>query len=368
VLPYLTADLPGTGGRLRDTPEDFRVEEVPAYTPSGTGDHVFAWIEKRDVPTPTAAGALADALGVRVKDVGWAGMKDKRAVTRQWLSFPPPVTPEQVLALATTIEGVSVLEARRHGNKLKTGHLRGNRFTLRVGGLGAGGATVAAARASNILRVLAEPPGALNWFGEQRFGRAGDNAARGRALLAGQDVGRIGERERRLLISAVQSELFNDWLARRVRDGLVRRVIEGDWLEKRASGGQFSTTEPATDEARVAAAEIVVTGPMFGWKLRAAAAGTAAGIREADVLRDAGMTLASFRPGGALAEGTRRPIAIAITDGAVTASSDDTIDVTFALPSGAYATAVMREILKIDSTGAPTEAADPADPDPDPGA
>jgi len=341
VLPFLTADLPGTGGRLRDTPEDFVVEEVPAYAPSGAGEHVYAWIEKRDVATPTAATAMAAALGVRARDVGWAGMKDKRAVTRQWLSFPTPVTPEQVQAVK--VDGVTVLDVRRHGNKLKTGHLRGNRFVLRVRGVGE--ATEAAARASKILRVLAEPPGALNWFGEQRFGRDGDNAARGRALLAQPDQ-RVGERERRLMISAVQSELFNDWLARRVGDGLFRRVIEGDWLEKRASGGQFSTTDPAADVVRVAAGEIVVTGPMFGWKLRAAAAGTEAGAREAAVLADAGLTLESFRPAGDLAMGTRRPLAIAIADATAQPAGDDVIDVSFSLPSGAYATAVLREIMK----------------------
>ncbi len=351
MLPYLTADVPGTGGRLRETPDDFVVEEVPAYLPSGQGEHVFAWIEKRDVPTPTAATALGAAVGVRARDVGWAGMKDKRAVTRQWLSFPTPVTPEQVLA--AQVDGVTVLEARRHGNKLRTGHLRGNRFVLRVRGVAS--PPEAAARAAQVLRVLAEPPGALNWFGEQRFGRAGDNAARGRAVLRGEDVGRLGERERRLLISAVQSELFNQWLERRVTDGLIRRVVDGDWLEKRASGGQFSTTDPRADEARVATAEIVVTGPMFGWKLRAAAAGTTAGSREAAVLGDAGMTLESFRPAGALAEGTRRPLAIAITDASARASGDDAIDVSFTLPSGAYATAVMREIMKPDAANLPDD-------------
>ena len=155
----------------------------------------------------------------------------------------------------------------------------------------------------------------------------------------------MNERERRMMISALQSELFNTWLRRRVDDGLFRRVIDGDWLEKRASGGQFSTTEPAVDEARVAAGEIVVTGPMFGWKLRAAAADTAAGAREAAVLADAGLTLADFKPAGALAEGTRRPIAIAITATHVAVFSDDALDVSFTLPAGAYATAVMREIL-----------------------
>ena len=185
-----------------------------------------------------------------------------------------------------------------------------------------------------MLAALAEPPGALNWFGEQRFGRAGDNAARGRALLRGEPAGRPRNRERRLLISAIQSELFNEWLRRRVADGLVRRVLDGDWLEKRGSGGRFSTTDPATDEARVAAGEVVVAGPMFGWKLRPAAAGTTAAAREDAVLADAGLTLAAFRPAGALAEGTRRPIAIEVTAAEARVAADDAIDVSFTLPAG----------------------------------
>ena len=165
ALPYLTSALPGTGGTLRTLDEDFAVDEELPYAPSGAGDHVFARIEKRGMTSPDAARAIARALGVRDRDIGIAGMKDRRAVTRQWLSLPPPVTPEQALALE--LPAVRILEAVRHGHKLRTGHVRANRFTLRVRG------TVpdAAARARAILGALAEPPGAPNWYGEQRFGR-----------------------------------------------------------------------------------------------------------------------------------------------------------------------------------------------------
>src|SRR5262245_10409332 len=112
ALPRLTADLPGTGGALRTVDVDFRVDEVPAYAPSGQGDHVFVWVEKRDLTTPAAVDRLARALGVRSRDVGWAGMKDRHAVTRQWLSLPPPLTPERAAAVA--VDGLTVLEARRH--------------------------------------------------------------------------------------------------------------------------------------------------------------------------------------------------------------------------------------------------------------
>jgi tRNA pseudouridine13 synthase len=359
-LPHLSAELPGTGGVLRSRDEDFVVDEVPAYPASGEGDHVFVRIEKRGLTTPMAAEAIADAVGVRVRDVGWAGMKDRRAVTRQWLSLPPPVTPERVATIA--VDGVTILEVRRHNHKLRTGHLRGNRFVLRVRGIA--DAALAAERASAVLAALAAAPGAPNWFGEQRFGREGDNAAVGKALITGGDLPRrihprdLG-RNRRLYVSALQSELFNEWLRRRLADGLYRRVITGDLLQKRASGGMFATEDPAVDQPRLLAGELVVTGPMFGHRLRAPVADSEAAGREAEILAWAGVAAADFARVGALGEGTRRPLAIEITDGAVAVAAglDDAIDVSFTLPSGAYATTVMREVMKTDE---PAAATDPA--------
>jgi tRNA pseudouridine13 synthase len=348
-LPHLTAALPGTGGALRARDEDFAVEEIPSYLPSGQGDHVFAWVEKRGLTTAMAAESLAGAVGVRVRDLGWAGMKDRRAVTRQWFSLPPPVTPEQVAAIQR--DGLTVLEARRHPHKLRTGHLRGNRFVLRVSRVG--DPTQAAARAEAILARLAEAPGAPNWFGEQRFGRDGDNAAIGRALITGVAPERRVHprdlaRNKRLYISALQSELFNRWLERRLGDELYRVVIAGDLLQKRFSGGMFPTEAPDVDQARMNEGEIVVTGPMFGHRMRGPAPGTAAADREAEILAEAGLAAADFARVGALGEGTRRPLAIAITDAVARPAGDDAIDVSFALPAGAYATAVMREVMKID--------------------
>ncbi|MGE3547410.1 MAG: tRNA pseudouridine(13) synthase TruD, partial [Kofleriaceae bacterium] len=148
LLPYLTRELPGIGGVLRSTDDDFVVDEVPMYAPSGTGDHVFVRIEKRGMNTIAAVGALARALGVAERDVGVAGMKDRHAVTRQWLSLPPPIHPEQLQALS--LVGITVLETARHGHKLRTGHVRANRFVLRVRGV----APDAAERARAILARL----------------------------------------------------------------------------------------------------------------------------------------------------------------------------------------------------------------------
>jgi tRNA pseudouridine13 synthase len=344
-LPYLTSELPGIGGVLRSTDEDFAVDEEPAYPPSGAGDHVLVRIEKRGLTTPQAVHAIADALGVAGRDVGVAGMKDRHAVTTQWLSLPPPVAPEAALALA--LDGIRVLEAARHPHKLRTGHVRANRFRIRVRGLPAGEAPALAGRARAILDRLAEPPGTPNWYGEQRFGRDGDNAARGRELLGGARRAGRDRRLDRLMISALQSELFNAWLAARIADGLYRRAIAGDILHKRG-GGLFDCADPAVDEPRLCAGELAATGPMFGDRMRRPADGTPAAAREAAILDAAGLSRDAFARVRALAEGTRRDAAVPLTGAAVAAADDGTLEVAFTLPGGAYATAVMREIMKAD--------------------
>lgn len=374
ALPYLTIDLPGTGGMLRTSDDDFVVDEELPYAPSGTGDHVFIRIEKRGLTSPQAAQALARALGIRDRDIGIAGMKDRRAVTRQWMSLPPPVTPEQALAVA--LPDLRVLAAQRHPHKLRTGHVRANRFALRVRGVDPD----ASARARAILDALAQPPGAPNWYGEQRFGRDGDNAARGRALVTGgnpqgvtgtggvpidadpprsqgsgspdgegrQAGGRALARDRRmdrLMVSALQSQLFNAWLVARLADGLYRTVIAGDLLHKRG-GGMFTCEDPATDAARLVAGELVVTGPMFGDRMRQPGDGSPAAAREAAILAREGLDRGAFAAVRAIAEGTRRDATIEVRDVAVVAVDASTIEVAFTLPGGAYATAVMREIMK----------------------
>ena len=337
-LPYLTDGLPGTGGVLRARPEDFVVDEEPAYPPSGSGDHVFVLVEKRELTSPQAAQAIARALGIAERDIGIAGMKDRHAITRQWMSLPPPVTPEAARALA--IEHVAIVEVARHPHKLRSGHVRGNRFALRVRDPGPD----AAVRARAILDRLAEAPGAPNWYGEQRFGRDGDNAARGRALVTGAQARGRDKRMDRLMVSALQSELFNTWLVARIADGLYATAISGDLLHK-VGGGMFDCTAPEIDAPRVRGGEVIPTGPMFGAEMRGPADGTDAAAREAVILDGAGLTRDTFTRVRAIAEGTRRDAAIAVRDVAVELDADGLV-VRFALPGGAYATAVMREVMK----------------------
>jgi tRNA pseudouridine13 synthase len=155
------------------------------------------------------------------------------------------------------------------------------------------------------------------------------------------------------MISALQSELFNAWLVARLADGLYRRAIAGDVMHK-LGGGMFDCTDPDTDERRLLAGELCATGPMFGDRMRRPAEDTPAAAREAAILDAAGLPRDAFASVRALAEGTRRDAAVLLADTAVTASAADasadgeTLEVAFTLPGGAYATTVMREVMKTD--------------------
>ncbi len=354
-LPYLTAALPGIGGVLRTSVDDFLVDEEPAYLPGGTGDHVFVRIEKRGLTTPMTIDRIARALSVRSRDIGVAGMKDRHAVTRQWLSLPPPVTPEAAGALA--IEDVTILEVSRHPHKLRTGHVRANRFVLRVRGTSVG-VEEAVARSRAIIDALAAAPGAPNWYGEQRFGREGDNAEKGLAIVRGEMRPPRDHKLARLLVSALQSELFNRWLVARLADGLYAKVLAGDVMHKlrdpdaapgevRSGGGMFVSDAPDVDEARLLAGEVGITGPMFGERMRRPAEDSAAAAREAAILDAAGLSIESFATVRSIAEGTRRDATIEVGSPSVRAV-EDAVEVAFSLPGGAYATTIMRELMKSD--------------------
>ena len=204
--------------------------------------------------------------------------------------------------------------------------------------------------------------GAPNWYGEQRFGARGDNADAGLALVRAGGRGGGPPRTKRFLVSALQSYLFNQWLTQRLDDGLATTVLAGDVLEKTATGGMFTSTDPAIDQARLDAGELAITGPMFGAAMRSPPDGTPAQLREARVLDAVGLGPADFAKVGSLGSGTRRTALLRLTDTAVDVVAPDAIRVTFSLPAGAYATAILREVQKSpDGFGH-----DPHDASPDP--
>ncbi len=342
-LPYLTADLPGIGGRLRVTHEDFVVEEAPAYTPSGAGEHTFFEVEKRDLSTPVLVTQIARALGISPRDVSYAGLKDARAVTRQVFSVQW-LDPELVLALR--LDNARVLWATRHTNKLRVGHLRGNRFTVRIRDVHPEAAT----RAAEILETLARR-GVPNGYGVQRFGNDGRNAEIGllllrsdRAGLRARGIHNLPFRQHRFYLSALQSALFNRYLAARLQRGLLDDVLTGDVAKKHDTGGMFTVESAAAERPRVQAGEISAAGPIYGYKLWPAQ-GEAA-VLEAEILSAAGLTLEDFRP--AKLKGSRRPVRYA-PEGLSWRSEDDALVVTFFAPKGAFATMLLRELMKSDA-------------------
>ena len=393
---YLTADLPGTGGTIKETPEDFLVAEIPLYLPCGEGEHTFAEIEKRGITTLEALRRMAKALGIPERDMGYAGMKDARGVTRQTFSIPR-VAPDRVLGLE--VPGIRVLSASLHRNKLKLGHLRGNRFRLRVRGVTAD----AVPKTSAVLSVLAKR-GVPNYFGEQRYGTQGNSHLIGAALLRGDYRGAVdaligdaakvtderwraaieayrrGEldeslrafpghcrterdllqrlvkqpddwekafravhpRLKKLYLSAFQSFLFD-----RLLDGRLDRldeVVDGDVAYKHDNGACFLVTDAAAEAARAEAFEISPTGPLFGCKMKEPEGKVLA--LERQVLDMEGLSLESFNlTGGLRMEGERRPLRVPLME--PTAERDgEGLVLEFGLPRGSYATAVLREVMK----------------------
>jgi tRNA pseudouridine13 synthase len=336
-LPYVTASVPGCGGAFKASPDDFVVEELPAYelqAEVGSDEHLFVWVEKRGHSTQDVAKAIARHCGVQERDVSWAGLKDRNAVTRQYLCVPAKKCEGPLATFA--MEGVSILRMGRHRNKLKTGHLHGNRFELVVRGV----KDLSAAEAS---LTLLQTTGLPNFYGEQRFGVANRNAERGKALL--KAGGRHRDRfERKLLLSAYQSELFNRVLTTRLERGLFAKVLMGDVLKKHETGGEFVSEDPLVDQPRMDAFELSATGPMFGPEMTTPTA--EAWALEESVLTADGVTLETFVAGGDETRGTRRLTRIPFA--ATWAAEGDALTLAFSLPAGSYATVVLRELLKAD--------------------
>ena len=323
------------------SPEHFLVEEIPAYAPSGAGTHTFVWLEKRGLTTFDAIARLGAALGVPARDIGYAGLKDKHATTSQWLSVPD-ADPERALALAES--GLGVLAAVRHPHKLRLGHLRGNRFEVVLTGA-ATDDEIATLRA-RFADMAAH--GIPNFFGGQRFGADAANAARGLGLLRGEHRER-DRRKRRLMLSAVQSAVFNRALELRAARGRLTEVLLGDVLKKTDSGGLFVSTDPAADQARVDAGEVLPTGPLPGGREIEPPPDTPAAALEAEAVALIGATREDFASLGRELPGSRRPVLLRLSDTAFAEEAEApanarAVRLRFTLPAGGYATVVVSSV------------------------
>lgn len=319
---------------FKQSPEDFVVDEIDAYPASGEGPHVFVRIRKRSLNTEQAVARIAEALSVSRRDCGFAGMKDKDAVATQRISVPN-VDPERVRALGW--EDLEILEAVSHRNKLKPGHLRGNRFTIRLREV-----SDVAAVIEGLERIKRE--GFPNGFGPQRFGRDGDNADRALAFVRGETKPPRDPRERRLLFSALQSRWFNKVLETRVADGTWNTALLGDLLKKTDSGGIFLCEDVDTDRERAARGEVSPTGPMFGVEMTSPAGEVR--TRELEVLSADGLDIEALGRHRALGEGTRRPLRV-LTEDLVFEQTADGLVVGLTLGKGVYATTALGNVVTL---------------------
>lgn len=399
VWPYLNQDIAPIPMTMKVFPEDFYVEEIPAYQPGGKGQHLYLWIEKKGVATHEAVRQIAKAAGVSRKQIGVAGLKDARAVTRQFLSIDDwkleAIDPSR-------LHNIRILSMARHNNKLKAGHLKGNRFRLKL-------RNVDEARWEDFRRMLdfIAHKGVPNYFGAQRFGMRGDTWKIGRAILENNerlaagliaglpeegDQGGIlkarqlfdqGEYEEaakvwprqfnhcvtlcralamnggnfrkalyqldrkilRFYVSAFQSWIFNTMLAKRIHE--LDTVKKGDWAYKHVNGAVFLVQDEAGDAERARQFEISATGPLHGKKMRRPEGYPAQLERE--VLAAAEVPETVFTDHFLRCTGDRRPLRIKPLDIAAEKGTDEhgfyfLLDLT--LPAGCYATVVLREIAR----------------------
>ncbi len=336
---------------FKHAPEDFRVDEIAAYEPSGLGEHVYLTFEKTNLTTQDAVRAIGKALGLQERDIGVAGLKDKVGITTQTISLPKsPRAPDlEARTRELNVRGVRVLLVSLHGNKLKTGHLRGNRFEICLRGI----PSSARAQVEAGLAVI-RAEGVPNAYGTQRFGREQDNAARAIAWLRGDAPGPREPKAKRFLVSALQSEVFNQVLAERERDGSWCVPQLGDLLERHPQG-VFLCEDVTTDRARALTGEVSPTGPMFGPDMRAPT-----GEIEALEARVTERVLGSnfpFEAAARLGEGTRRSLRVWVegladswSETLVRPDGTDevSLSLSFVLPRGAYATTVLSRVFDLE--------------------
>jgi len=331
VWPHVYGQ-PAGQGKIRSVPEDFIVKEHLSFEPSGTGEHAFLQIEKTGENTEYVARQLARFAGVRQRDVSYAGLKDRHAVTTQWFSvwLPGKTDPDWSLFASDSIK---VLQAIRHARKLKRGVLSGNSFELIIrdwqGDKDKTLAQLESIRANGI----------ANYFGSQRFGHEGQNVNKALGLFQGMKTGR---EQRSIYLSAARSYLFNQVLAYRVDQQNWNQAVAGDTYVFDQSHSYFKSEQPDQDIAqRLAAKAIHPTGPLWG-RGEMGISGDALGIEQAVIERYPGLAQGLI---SSEVDMDRRALRVCVQDLQWRFLSDAVLQLRFTLPAGSYATSVLREII-----------------------
>ncbi len=328
---------PRARGLIKARCEDFRVDEIALIEPDGAGEHLWVHLQKTGANTQWVAARLAEALAVAPREVSFAGRKDRYAVCTQWFSARIVGTEPKDWEARLPV-GIKVLTARRHGRKLRRGTLRGNRFRIVIRELGGEVETLA----ERVAHIRAE--GVPNFFGEQRFGRDGANLAAAHQLFSGRR-GRLTRARREMYFSAARAQIFNAVLAHRVADASWNQLLLGDVAALDGTRSVFPVAE--VDEElgdRNAALDVHPSGPLWG---RGSPSSTLAVQKLEMAIAARHPVLADGLAAGGVQQ-ARRALRIKVNDlrfefgeGAATVS--------FSLPAGSYATAVLREVLQYET-------------------
>lgn len=335
-LPYLHG---GPLGRVRfkAEPEDFVVEELLGFEPSGAGEHCLVWVEKRDLDSNTAGARLADALGLRRRLVSHCGLKDRHAVTRQWFSLhmPGQESPEPA---ALESEGLRVLRITRNARKLRRGIHAGNRFTIRLREPDFD-ATLAAER----WKAITEQ-GVPNFFGSQRFGNDGRNVAKAEAMFRGEFTTR-DRLLRGLLLSAARSHLFNAVVAGRMARGNWDHPLHGEVFGFADNGTILLPENQRGDEvSRFEQGIVELTAPLWG-------VGELQSVEDVRALEHELLAAFPHLTAGLEACGLRqerRVMRLLPLNPKLEVLENGDLQFQFDLPKGTYATTVLRELAILD--------------------
>lgn len=396
--PYLTDSKLKISGKFKSSEEDFIVEEIPLYLPTGSGEHLYLFIEKCGQTTDQVIHKLSNALGTKAMNIGFAGKKDRIGITRQWFSLLG-VTRNQIENVS--ISGAKILEIDYHKNKLRPGHLKGNRFFIKLKGVKKNSLEM-------VRKILVKQTnfGIPNYFGPQRFGVRGDNPAIGLAILQkdwckalGQILGNPSDMEQsaqiikarelydegefkkalelwpndqffaknilrcfiennhdfektakqmpkgqvKFYLNSLQSFWFNRCLAKRLQK--INQIWLGDLAYLHRNGAVFRVTDEAQEQPRLKSFEISPSGPILGSKMI-----QPEGVElelEQTVLQEYGSNFSNltslFKKSHLYGE--RRSYRVQLKNGSCS-QENNCLTLRFDLDSGSYATSVIREILK----------------------
>ena len=323
TLPQWPNAYPASGASatLKLLNEDFIVTELPLQLPSGEGEHIWLEIEKNGANTAFVAQHLAEAASVQERDVGYAGLKDRYAITRQWFSIylPKGETPELTLLRHPEFK---VLSQSRHVKKLRPGDLQGNRFRIVLRDVTGDRDAIEA----NLEAVASH--GVPNYFGAQRFGHDGGNVEQGRAMLA-REIRVRNPKKKGIYLSAVRSFIFNEVLALRIQQGLWGKTLPGDVMDEAGRP----------------------TGPLWG-RGRVSATDQAQALENAVAERHA--TLCNGMEHAGLDQERRALVASPVEMSWKWPQANQLL-ITFTLPAGNYATSVLNEILRTTEPDRHTE-------------